>query len=773
MPMCCLRFIGLLVGFLVATEFSALAKTPFLESHCIQCHGSEKQKGEVTLHDLGTDFSDPDTADRWVDVLEQLTAEDMPPEEEEKHPSAGERARMIEWIEGQLKSSSQGDAYRKKLLAPEYGNWVNHEKLFSGEIKTPPYSPSRLWRLSPEIFKSKGFGRTRSPFTYTTPQKGIRDYSAMSQVDQSTVQMVLINAEQFLEHREKNGEFEKYTNTKSMPEEEVLQRTVAQEFRRIVGRAPSEPERAKYLTFLRENIKIGGNLKGLKTTIKGIFLNPEAIYRMEFGLGEKDAHGRRHLSSMEIVNTLAYALTDELPDRNRILWSAYEEGELRTRKDVSKVVRKLLDEQLGGGRWSQPALPRVMRFFEQFFGFDQAGDVFKDNERRRLEAIPQWNTQYLVHDAKMIIEHVLRRDEDVIAELLTTNEYFVAHPGDNEYAREFYDAKVEEVTHPEYVSQQVAKAELEYKKRTKPAHVPASEWEEGRKKHIEEKRKQAEQSVKLFTTALAEGINPHPDFPFSNRSRGLADLIYIAAYSLPPSGRAEMQKWNWPVEQPFEMPAEQRAGILTHPAWLAAWSLNDGNDPIHRGIWVFEKLLAGKLQDVPPDVDAKVPIDPHQTLRERMELLRAERCWNCHHKINPLGEPFEMFDDWGRFRTHVYFGEDSKLFTRRDHQFKQQLEKGKLTSRKINATGAIQGSGDPKVDGKVENAVEMLHRLGRSERARQSFIRHLFRYFMGRNEMLSDSQTLIEAERAYLESKGSFKALVVSLLSSDSFLYRR
>jgi len=73
----------------------------------------------------------------------------------------------------------------------------------------------------------------------------------------------------------------------------------------------------------------------------------------------------------------------------------------------------------------------------------------------------------------------------------------------------------------------------------------------------------------------------------------------------------------------------------------------------------------------------------------------------------------------------------------------------------------------------VRNAVEMLHRLGRSERARQSFIRHLFRYFMGRNEMLSDSKTLIEAEQAYLENGGSFKALVVSLLSSDSFLYRR
>ena len=77
------------------------------------------------------------------------------------------------------------------------------------------------------------------------------------------------------------------------------------------------------------------------------------------------------------------------------------------------------------------------------------------------------------------------------------------------------------------------------------------------------------------------------------------------------------------------------------------------------------------------------------------------------------------------------------------------------------------------MDGKVKDAVEMMRRIGRSDRARQSFIRHLFRYFMGRNEMLSDSRTLVEAEKAYLESGGSFQSLVVSLLSSDSFLYRR
>ena len=82
-------------------------------------------------------------------------------------------------------------------------------------------------------------------------------------------------------------------------------------------------------------------------------------------------------------------------------------------------------------------------------------------------------------------------------------------------------------------------------------------------------------------------------------------------------------------------------------------------------------------------------------------------------------------------------------------------------------------SQDSDVDGDVKDGIEMMHRLGNSDRARQTFIRYLFRYFMGRNEMLSDSKTLVEAERAYLDNGGSFKALVVSLLSSDSFLYRR
>ena len=746
----------------------------FIESHCIRCHGEEKQKGKLTLHEAPFDFANTKTSDLWLKILEQLKAGDMPPPDEKDQPSDLERNAVIDWIDRQLLTAGSGDAYRKKLLAPDYGNWVNHEKLFSGEIDTPPFSPSRLWRFSPEIFGHKGFGNAKSPYTYVTSERGIRDYAAMSGADQSTVQMMTIVADSFLAERVKRGEFKDFEDDQPTPDEQTLQKVVGREFLRVIGREPTEEEQKKYQAFLKRSIETGGNLDGLKTAIKAMFLSPESIYRMEFGLGEVDEHGRRHLSPDELAHALAFALTDRGPTHNRFIQDALKKGELKTKDNVARLVQQLLDEQLTTGHWEwdRKDLPRIMRFFDEFFGFHRAGTVFKDNDRQRAENIPQWNTAMLIHDARMLIEHVLKEDENVIAELLTTNEYFIAHPGDNEYAREFYEQKVAEVTAPDYVAAQVAIAKEQIDRRQERTDVRKYSPEEIERR-LDEARKNAEKTVLKFKTALEKGINPFPKFPFSNRSRGIGDLRYIEPYNLPGNHPREEQRWNWPLEQPLEMPEEQRAGLLTHPAWLAAYSLNEDNDPIHRGIWVYKRLLAGVLGDVPPDVDAAVPTDPHLTLRERMEPLRSERCWKCHRKINPLGEPFEMFDDWGRYRAQHYFDEDGEIYTRRDTEFDRKLKEGKLTTRKVDSSGSIAFSGDPKVDGKVKNAVEMMHRLGNSDRARQSFIRHLFRYFMGRNEMLSDSKTLIEAEQAYLNSGGSFKSLVVSLLSSDSFLYRR
>ena len=91
----------------------------------------------------------------------------------------------------------------------------------------------------------------------------------------------------------------------------------------------------------------------------------------------------------------------------------------------------------------------------------------------------------------------------------------------------------------------------------------------------------------------------------------------------------------------------------------------------------------------------------------------------------------------------------------------------------VDARGVLKGTDDPKLDGEVKDAFDLIDRLAKSDKVRQSIIRHAFRYFLGRNETLSDSKTLMDAERAYIKSNGSFDEVIVSLLTADSFIYRK
>ena len=118
-----------------------------------------------------------------------------------------------------------------------------------------------------------------------------------------------------------------------------------------------------------------------------------------------------------------------------------------------------------------------------------------------------------------------------------------------------------------------------------------------------------------------------------------------------------------------------------------------------------------------------------------MRVTREQACWKCHWKMDPLGLPFEMFNHAGLFRT---------------------TELGKP----VDATGEITDSGDAGLDGPVDNALELIDKLARSERVKQVFVRHAFRYWMGRNETINDTPVLQDAYKAYLDNDGSMKALL-------------
>ena len=74
------------------------------------------------------------------------------------------------------------------------------------------------------------------------------------------------------------------------------------------------------------------------------------------------------------------------------------------------------------------------------------------------------------------------------------------------------------------------------------------------------------------------------------------------------------------------------------------------------------EALAGTIPDVPITVDAQTPEDHDKTLRQRLaSVTEVESCWRCHVHMNPLGNSFEMYDDFGRFRTEESLEYQGKL----------------------------------------------------------------------------------------------------------------
>jgi len=105
--------------------------------------------------------------------------------------------------------------------------------------------------------------------------------------------------------------------------------------------------------------------------------------------------------------------------------------------------------------------------------------------------------------------------------------------------------------------------------------------------------------------------------------------------------------------RPVIRPADQRAGVLTHPYLLTRLSRSNESSPIHRGVFLARGLL-GRLLKPPPEAVTPLPVEvrPELSTRDRVTLQTAPTaCVTCHALINPLGFTLENYDAIGRFRT--------------------------------------------------------------------------------------------------------------------------
>ena len=87
---------GLCVGDEALTRLK-----PFLQEHCYDCHGAEKQKGDYRFDTLGTDLRRLKTLEAWQAILDQLNLGEMPPEKRPQ-PGLAETEPFIEALTAEL-----------------------------------------------------------------------------------------------------------------------------------------------------------------------------------------------------------------------------------------------------------------------------------------------------------------------------------------------------------------------------------------------------------------------------------------------------------------------------------------------------------------------------------------------------------------------------------------------------------------------------------------------------------------------------------------------
>ncbi|WP_439621630.1 DUF1588 domain-containing protein [Gemmata sp.] len=802
-----------------------------LAAHCADCH-AEGGKGDVDVTAL--DKLTPSARLEALNKIQDQLFHRMMPPPRVAQPGADELRTLAAWVRNELRTH-KASKLDDRLPYPDAGNYVDHAALFDESNKDKPFTPARRWLVSPQMFEERvldvfqlegieregfrrsGFYGVTNPFVLPD-HSGVRYYD-LTPLDGGHLLVMLGNAEwiaakQLQAARVKAGDpkagpndpkdrwypkttptaFEAVVTKKGPAADDEIRAAVQLQFSLALRRKATDLELAQYVDLGREAIKIAGNAEGLRQVLKAVLLESEFVYRFEFGAGRPDEHGRLPLAPREAAYAIAYALGDRGPDAE--LLKAAATGKLGTKADYEREVRRLLadknylrgqvDRSLNGMHISSHVTshPKLVRFFREFFGYPAAAKVFKDvprsggyyqNPDRGHLGSPGW----LIQEADEFVISQVDRDTRVFERLLTSDEYFVYHNLDTKAGRALIAdwKRVYETLKDTPWKTKPEEVMAEHQKMLVAAKIVDPRTKD---KELWKEKRSFLSHMYYFRDFFGQGRTPFTRGPFTHGY----SYEHSPSYSLPPipnrfrylgveapnfkEPKDAPAYWDYPVEQPFQV--ANRKGILTHPAWLVAFSANTASDPIRRGRWIREKLLAGVVPDVPITVDAKVPDDPHKTLRERVgAVTKAAACAKCHSRMNDLGYPLEQFDDFGRFRTVEQLEHPDNLI---------KAGNGKSTfdaykTKPIDPTGVLTGTGDPKLDGEVKDSFDLIDRLAKSDRVRQSIIRHAFRFFLGRNELPSDAQALIDADRAYLNSGGSFKAVVLSLLTSDSFIYRK
>ncbi len=494
--------------------------------------------------------------------------------------------------------------------------------------------------------------------------------------------------------------------------------------RAVLFRPPTAAEVTRLValasTIVGEETALAERPASLSQVANAAWLGAAALYRTELGAGPEDAAGRRRLGDDELAHALAYLIAARAPGAPRqafkdgysadllghvpAIAAAAKDGTIQDPLVLAGLVRQyaagmdpdrldltpdLANVESRRTHGAYWTSDPVRGFFREWLGYAKVSTAFKDQ--------PGKTSQFLPTGAESI--------------------YSPMNTSWNQLQGGFY---------------QVTRA-----------GVPGSYKESLLVDQLDDviARTVVEDTAVLATLLTTSRFHVPAQYEVFNATQETQRPYNLVEHIAPD---ARDNRW-------VTLPETERAGVLTHPAWLAAHGGNFDDDPsaIHRGWWIRESLLC---QFVPPlsavQVEAMVgPSDPMGTARTRIETATSsELCQGCHRLMNGLGLAFEIYNHAGFVREVDHDGGAP------------------------NGSMALVDSPDPALDGEYASAIELSHALADSTHVKRCFVRQAFRYYMGRPETRADACALAAMETAY-DRQGSFVELLVALVQSDTFRY--
>jgi mono/diheme cytochrome c family protein len=720
---CCHRLRGslmaLVVGLgVVGTGQAAEPFEAFLDTHCVKCHGPEKEKGELRLDRLSREFKKGLDAHRWREVLEVINAGEMPPKKE-KRPTREEITAFISTLDERIKAGRDARMAARpavshyRLSRKEYQNTVydllgvrydptkpgelNEDTLWHGferigsQLSLSPSHVDRYYRAADLVldraFPSKGSEarksrRTAAELRYNggKEQQAVLDRFGIKRplrflLYPGSVQQAL--APHFFHQTgpEHSGLYKVRLQASGIRPPggqpahlSIGKRTGEETVDGLIEFDVTAPEDKPQVYEFEVFLEMPTTLEFCVVSTHEVDRRQGAAFRN--ALDSRSGHIFTHSSETLLLNPNAPQMFD---DKGNSLFSVVLldwiewEGPLVSDAEKSRRAGVLPPEdatlavvaehlqRFAERAWRRPVKPEELAEYLKSYDAERAaGEKVVDAFRVALHGV--LTSRHFIY---LVEGDPVPRDTLTDAELATRLSYLLwsSMPDDALIAA----AKTGALT-GNGLARTVDRL-LSDGKISRFIDDFARQWLQLHRVGMftPDKKLYPAYDAWLETSIAAEPVEFFRELFSQNLP---IDRFIESDWTMVNARLCDFYGLPEPSGAGFVRmalkPDDRRGGLLTMGAVLGLTSDGTRHRPVHRGVWVSEAIYNKTPPPPPANVDPIEPVPPKSpkvTVRQRLDVhAQNANCASCHQGIDPLGFAFEQYDAIGQWRTREIVG---------------------------------------------------------------------------------------------------------------------